>query len=158
MLTQIQKTNTQSGFVALMSTIVIGAVMLIMTIEAGKNGFYTSHLVLGTEAKEQSRLLALGCGSRALAQILSKVTLEENITIINVEGICIITSVQKEYPDSGYVTILVQAKVRESVTNFELIYKTGNVYLGDEVLDPDTTYEVLAEPYLYSTKELLVMP
>jgi hypothetical protein len=154
----IQKNNTQSGFVALMSTIVIGAVMLIMTIEAGKNGFYTSHLVLGAEAKEQSRLLAFGCGDRTLAKMLSHATLEENITIASMEGFCTIKMAQKEYPNNGDVTIWIQATVRESVTNFELTYKTGNVHLGKSALPLGSTNEVLTEPYLSSTKELPVMP
>lgn len=150
--------NNQSGFVALLSTIVIGAVLLVMTIEAGKSGFYTSFLVLGNEAKEQSRLLALECGNRSLATLVSATVSIENSAIVNEIGFCKVHEIKKEYPSKEYVTMIVQGAVRDSVTNLELVYETGNIHLGDNALSYEIAREEPSVPLLYSVKEISVMP
>lgn len=156
----LQNTNmsNQSGFVALMSTIVIGAVLLAMTIEAGKSGFYTSILVLGNEAKEQSRLLAFECGNRSFATIVSRGGSVENETLMNGIGSCRVHEVKMEYPNKGYLTIFVTSDVRDSITNLELVYKTGNIHLIETVLSPVVVRELPFQPILYSAKEISVMP
>ncbi len=150
--------NDQSGFIALLSTIVIGAVLLVMTIEAGKSGFYTSILVLGNEAKELSKILALECGHRTVTSIISKTTFANNSIFINEIGSCEIYEIKKEYPNSEYVTINIKSKVRNSITNLELVYKIGNLYLGEDTQSYSLTREFLSEPELYSIKEIPVMP
>jgi len=150
--------NNQSGFVALLSTIVIGAVLLILTIEAGKSGFYTSFLVLGNEAKEQSRLLAFECGNRSLSSILSGNNLITTSTTINEIGLCTVSEIKKEYPSKEYVTVSIHAEVRNSVTNLELVYKIGNIHLGEGTLSHEITREAYSQPVLYSIKEVSVMP
>ncbi|MBY0537880.1 hypothetical protein K2P47_00590 [Patescibacteria group bacterium] len=157
---KLQNTNlkNQSGFVALMSTIVIGATLLVMTIQAGISGFYTSFLVLGNEAKEQSRLLAFECGNRSLALILSVNNSTNTPTVINEIGSCTVYEIKKESPSKEYVTVRVHAEVRGSVTNLDLIYKTGNIHLNETTLSNVIAREMYFQPVLDSVKEVSTMP
>ena len=129
-----------------------------MTIEAGKSGFYTSFLVLGNEAKEQSRLLAFDCGNRNLALILSRNGSINSSTTVNEIGLCTVYEIKKEYPNTEYVTVSIHAEVRDSVTNLELVYKTGNIHQGEDPLSHEILREAYSQPELHSVKEVSVMP
>lgn len=125
-----QYQNRESGYIALLSTIIIGAVLLVMTVEAGRLGFYTRFIVLGSESKELSRVLALGCAEQAAALVVTNpVWLGSATTTDSVVGSCYIFPIQKNFPNVGEMTIRVQSVVRNSVTNVVKVYDMHEVRL-----------------------------
>lgn len=148
----------QSGFVALLSTIIIGAVLLTLTIEVGQRGFYTRFIVLGHEAKEQSRVIAEGCGNQALAMILHDLSSIGDVTTESGVGVCYIYPIEKKYPTAEFVTIRVQGIVRGSVTNLILTYRMGNIYQGVIPLSPYSSPDEITTPELVTSVEVDLMP
>lgn len=70
------------GFIALISVIVIGTVLLIASITLSLNGFYGRFNILNTEFKEISNKLVDACLERARLSIgLSEYTNDEVITL-----------------------------------------------------------------------------
>lgn len=61
--------TTQSGFVALMTVILIGAILLILIFTLGVSSFFSRYSVLDMENKRASLSLAEGCVNAALLKI-----------------------------------------------------------------------------------------
>lgn len=161
-MSPINNHTPDSGYVALLSTIIISAILLVMTIEAGQSGFYTRFMVLGSEAKEQSRLLATSCSAQALGMVLADMEWTGAATTTEVTaGSCYVFPVQKNYPASNQMTLRVQSVVRNSVTNLVLVYDMGEILqsgmpappLGSAPLIPSVVI-----PQLKSWQEVVVMP
>lgn len=57
------------GFVALMSVIIIGAVLIVLVFTLGVSTFFTRFSVLDAENKRTSALLAEGCMNAAMLKI-----------------------------------------------------------------------------------------
>ncbi len=155
-------TNKEAGYVALLSTIIIGAILLVLTIEAGQSGFYTRFMVLGNEAKEQSRVLAIGCSAQAIGLVMSDITWTGNATTTDsAAGSCYVLPLQKNYPLSDQMTIRIQSTVRGSVTNLVLIYDMGEILQTGTPLSPSGSPPIvppLVTPELLSWQEVAVMP
>jgi hypothetical protein len=155
-------TNTESGYVAFLSTIIIGAILLVMTIEAGQSGFYTRFMVLGNEAKEQSRVLAIGCSAQAIGIVMANIGWAGNATTTeSAASSCYILPLQKNYPLHDQMTIRIQSVVRGSVTNLVLVYDMKEILQTDTPLPPPGSPQVappLVIPQLLSWREVSVMP
>lgn len=59
----------QKGFIALMSVIIIGAVMTVMMFTLGTSGFFARFDTLGAENKAASQALAEGCIAAATLKL-----------------------------------------------------------------------------------------
>lgn len=59
----------ESGFVALVSVIIIGAVLIVLVFTLGVSTFFTRFSVLDAENKRTSALLAEGCMNAAMLKI-----------------------------------------------------------------------------------------
>ncbi len=59
----------ESGFIALMSAIVISVMLLAITLALGFSGFFARFNVLDSESKERSSALAEACGDSAILKI-----------------------------------------------------------------------------------------
>ena len=88
-----------------------------MTIGAGQSGWYTRFMVLGAEAKQQSKILASGCISHALARVMADTVWNGNATMTSYAGTCYVFPIQKNFPEVRKVTIQVRAVVRGAMTN-----------------------------------------
>ena len=155
-------TNKESGYVALLSTIIIGAILLVITIEAGQSGFYTRFIVLGSEAKEQSRVLAKGCSEQALGLVMADMSWVGGATTTDtVAGSCYVFPLQKNYPTSAQMTMRVQSVARGSVTNLVFIYDMGEILQTGTPLSPLGSPPIVppfVTPELLSWREVAVMP
>lgn len=128
MLHRHKHQNKESGYIALLSTIIIGAVLLVMTVEAGRLGFSTRFMVLGSESKEQSRIQAIGCAEQAVAMVLADVQWHgEATTSDSYAGSCYVFPIQKNYPGTGQMTVRVQSVVRGSVTSIVKVYDMNEI-------------------------------
>ena len=106
--------NTNSGFIALISVIIVGSVLLIASVTLALNGFYGRFNVLNTEFKEISNKLVDACLERArLSMGLGDYTLDETITVL-------IENYNCEYiiTDDGAM-VKVHARVQDTCTDYE---------------------------------------
>jgi len=70
-MTYITKQKTEKGFIALMSAIIISAILLLVVSASNFSGFYGRSNVLESELKEQSVALAEACATTALIKMAS---------------------------------------------------------------------------------------
>lgn len=105
------------GYVALMATIIISAMLLVMSVEASIAGWHARFNILGTEAKEQSFALAQGCADLVLVTIVTDPSYLGNETRTTPTGTCRVFPLQFNNPVSGVTTVTIQANVRGSFTN-----------------------------------------
>ena len=61
--------NSQRGFIALMSAIVISILLLAITLSLGFSGFFARFNILDSESKERSSALAEACVDSAILKI-----------------------------------------------------------------------------------------
>ncbi len=123
-----------NGYIALMATIIIGAVLLVMTVEMSHTGWSTRFLILGTEAKAESLALAHSCIDLAVAKIMTDPTYLGNSTTTLASGTCYIFPLQIDTPAPDILTVRVRGVVRQAVTNLEQQYDLADVYLAEVAL------------------------
>jgi len=63
------KVKTNSGFIALISAIIISAILLIIVTNLSLNGFYSRFNILDSELKERTSSLAEACADTALLKL-----------------------------------------------------------------------------------------
>jgi hypothetical protein len=119
-------------------------------------------MVLGSEAKEQSRVLAKGCSEQALGLVMTDMSWVGVATTTDTTfGTCYVFPLQKNYPTGAQMTMRVQSVVRSSVTNLVLIYDMGEILqTGTPLSSPGSPPIVppLVVPELLSWREVAVMP
>ncbi len=150
-----------NGFVALLSTIIIGAVLLLITVSAGQSGWYTRFIVLGTEAKQQSRMFASGCIQEALAKLLIEPNWVGDATSTYSEGTCHIHPIQSDFSLSPLVTIQASGEVRGAMTNIVSTFNMQDINMTGvpeavPATPPQTSNNIL--PTEESYLEVEVMP
>lgn len=153
--------NLNDGYVALISSIIIGAVLLTMTASAGKSGWYTRFMVLGAEAKQQSRTLAAACINEALARVMIDPIWNGDATSTNAIGTCYMYPIQKNYPQNNWVTLRVRGEARGAVTNIVSEFNMHEIHLNVvpeiiPVVPPQTSSNIV--PIVKSFMEVGVMP
>ncbi len=122
--------TVNSGYVALMATIIISIILLVMAVEEGQAGWHARFNILGTEAKEQANALAEGCADQALAAIVTDPSYAGNATTTTSGGTCHVFPIQFNTPTTGFVTIKTQAEVRSSFANLEIAMNMNQIHLG----------------------------
>jgi hypothetical protein len=130
----ILRNSRQNGYVALLSTIIIGAVLLVITIEAGQSGWHTRFMVLGRELKMQSRNLAYSCTNQTLSFVLTDTGYVGGATTTSETGNCYVYPTEMNYPTAGHLTIRTQADVQGSITNLVTEYDMNNFHLDSSPL------------------------
>lgn len=115
------------GFIALMSAIIISAILLLVVVTAGLNGFYERSNILDAEFKERSVALADACVDWTLYQIAIDPNYAGNVPI-TVSGTdkCDIGVVQNG-PLVGQKTFKTQAIFQNSYTNLEITINTADI-------------------------------
>lgn len=105
--------DNQSGFMALMSAIIISVVLIAITVGLSMNGFFVRSNVLNSEYKNVSSQLAEGCADGALLNLINNPAYNpsnqlypvgsNNCTIVSVtpSGSQRIIKTQGIYPSSG---------------------------------------------------------
>lgn len=132
----IQHQTTESGFVALMATIVIAAVLLVMSVEGSIAGWNARFNVLGTEAKEQAQALAQGCADQALSAIVTDPSYDGDATTTTAVGTCHVFPIEFNVPIEGVVTIRTQAVVRDSYANLEMQMDMSEIHIDSIPEEP----------------------
>jgi|GEM_PF-1265713 len=117
------------GYVALMATIVISALLLVLSVEGSVMGWYARFNVLGTEAKEQAATLAQGCADQALSAVVTDPSYTGDATTSTAVGSCYVFPVAYNSPTTGVVTVRTQARVRGSFVNQEMQLAMNQIHI-----------------------------
>ncbi|PIR37991.1 MAG: hypothetical protein COV34_02800 [Candidatus Zambryskibacteria bacterium CG10_big_fil_rev_8_21_14_0_10_42_12] len=117
----------QSGFVALMTAIVLSLIIILITATLNQSGFFARYIALDSEYKEMSVALAEACIDNAILRIISDETYGGNETLRVGDEICTIRPVQIDAPSAGMYTIETQAAFNEATTNLRVVID-GNDY------------------------------
>lgn len=123
------KRNKQknSGFIALMSSIIISAMLILIVMNMSLTGFYTRTNILDSENKERSSALADACLDIALLGFVQNSSYSGNVNTIVGENTCFIGPVTTSGPQkifkikaiiANYYTNL---KITVNSTNFSIV-------------------------------------
>ncbi len=125
-----QSSAEQGGYVALLATIIIGAVLLVATVDLGMLGAAARFSILGTEAKEEATFLAVGCIEVAVGKLLVDTSYRGWATTTSAKGTCYVFPFEVDVPATGLVTFKVQAIVRQAVTNLVVVKDFNDIHLA----------------------------
>ena len=104
-----------SGFVALITAIILTSILLIITVTLNQTSFFTRGILLESEYKERSAALAEACVDIARLKIASDPTYSGNESSVSVgSGVCQIRPIISN-------TIETRATFSESVTNLRIV-------------------------------------
>jgi len=116
--------NQQSGFIALISAIIISVLLLTIAVTIGMTGIFGRFNVLDSESKERSAALAEACADTAILKLSIDqdyvlTSADHNISIIGTDT-CDIYSLPNT-PRTFPITIQTQGIVNKSYTNLIVI-------------------------------------
>ncbi len=113
-----------SGFIALMSAIIMSSILLILINGLNLKEFYTQTNILDSELKEKSLYLAEACADTAILKIIHNPHYNPTNETVNVgEDTCIIQSITGNQEK----TIYTQANYRNYFTNLKIIINSTNL-------------------------------
>ena len=117
----------QSGYIALMSAIIISALLLLLAVTVSLTGFLSRSNELDAEYKQRSLNLAQGCAQVALLHLAQDPT-NTTVSDVNIgDDKCSIISIQPNTPASGQTTIQTKAEFQTAVTNLRFIINSSNL-------------------------------
>lgn len=110
--------NSQNGFIALVSAIIISAVLLVATVTLSYSSFFVRYNLLDGEYKERSSALAEGCVDAAILKLAGDPSYSGNEPITIGSELCTVRPVQI----SGNNKIIeTQAEFQNSYTNLRVV-------------------------------------
>jgi len=117
----------QEGYIALMSAIIISAVLVGISVSISTTGFFVRFNVLDAEYKLRSAALAESCVNVALLRLAQNPGLPAAGSVAVGNEYCNIVSVRK----NGSQQIIIQTKgvVREAVSNLQVVISSSNFSL-----------------------------
>jgi hypothetical protein len=118
------KSISKSGYVALMSALIISAVIILIVTVIGQVSFLGRSSIADVHFKEKSRALAEGCVNEALLKLSSSSSYAGNETINVASDTCKILSVAAS--SSGRI-ISTQAQFHNSFTNYRVTIASSAV-------------------------------
>lgn len=86
--------QTNNGFTALVSSIIISSILLIIAVDVGFVSYYNSLNISDSESKEMSSSLADACLDLALLRLVQNPTYSGNETVLVSENSCLIGQIQ----------------------------------------------------------------
>ncbi len=121
----MKQRNIQKGFIALISSIVMSAILLLITTTLSLSSFFTRFAILESEYKERSSALAEACVDSALVKIAIDNTYSPSNEIVRVgSDSCLIKRVTTVGTQK---TIVTQGNYQESYTNLSVTIQTSNL-------------------------------
>ena len=123
------KVKDQSGYIALMSAIIISVLLLVITVSLGLNGFFGRLNILDSESKERGVGLAEACADTAILKLANNLdyTLVPADHLIPVgSDTCDIFSINPTPPRTSSVTIKTQAIINKATTNLLIVVDSND--------------------------------
>jgi len=121
--------SCEGGYIALMSALIIAAILLVISVSLGMGGFFTRFDGLSGEYKLTSEELAQSCLEKA--KILFALNPYANIvgSLKIGSNNCNIVSVAENIPQNGQTTIQTSATIHNSTTNIKTVINSENFSL-----------------------------
>lgn len=117
----ITKQNNHPGYIALISVLIISAVLIVLAVSISTISYFSRFNVLDMEYKKRSNALAKGCLNITLFNLSKDINYMSTESIgVNSES-CKIFSVRHDAPVVGHITIQTKATVQNAVTNLQII-------------------------------------
>lgn len=113
------------GFIALISAIIISAVLITITFTLSASSFFTRFNILSSEFKERSAALAEACGDIALLKLAQVPTYSGNETVTIGSDTCSIFPIPPA--TGGQITVSAKAIFQRVVTNIKIVANTADL-------------------------------
>jgi len=115
----------ESGFIALISAIIISALLLTLAVTIGLTGIFGRFNILDSESKERSLALAEACADTVILKLSVDqdyvlTAADHNITVIGSDT-CNIVSISPVPPRSFPITIQTQGVINKSYSNLIVV-------------------------------------
>lgn len=121
-MTTKTKTKNSSGYVALLSALIISAALALIIITLGLVSYLDRANIAATHYKEKSRALAEACVNVALLKLVANSSYAGNETITVASDTCKIVSV---VPAGANAVISAQAQFQNDYTDYRVTAATG---------------------------------
>ena len=108
----------QHGYIALISAIIIAAILVVISVSLSITGFLSRFDVVETEYKARSSALAEGCVNQALLNLAQGINGIATGTVPIGTDSCTIISVVTA---AGQITIQTKGSYQEAVTNLQVV-------------------------------------
>ena len=118
MIFELLKRKNQSGYIALISIIIIAVLLIAVSVVVSFGGFFTRFSILENEYKEISIGLAEACGDVAITKLAEDWSYPGDEIVSIVSNNCQIFPIQS--PSSEERIIRTQAIYQKSYTNLEI--------------------------------------
>ena len=119
--------KNNSGFMALISAIIISVILLLIASSLNLTSFYNRSDILDSELKEKSLALAEACVDMAILKLANNQNYTPSNEIVNVgTDTCTIQSV---ISSSNQKTINVKADYNHYVTNLKIIINSSDLHV-----------------------------
>lgn len=147
-----------SGFIALMAAIMIGAILLVVTSSLAQSGWNVRFQILDLEYKSLGISLADSCASEALLLKLQNPAYSGNASSTVSGGICYVAPFEYS-AKNNHVIIRVTTIVSRSYTTMVYEYDVQNIHTSEIPLRPLSVSNQYADaPILMSRQEVFVTP
>jgi len=121
-----RSTKNQEGFIALMSVIIIMAVLLVIGASISFTSFSSRFNVSDSEFKKRSSNLAEACVDAELLKLAQGTTYANGATVAVGSDSCTVFSVATA---AGQTTIKTKAIFQQSVTNVQAVVNSTSLHL-----------------------------
>jgi hypothetical protein len=125
----MKRNTANSGFIALISILIVSAVLLATTLGLAQFGLANRFFIMHLEQKASSEKLAEGCVQMARIKIYNdpSFSVATSMTPFTIaDGTCTIYAITPNTPSNGQSRIRARATSGESVTNLEVVVNTAN--------------------------------
>jgi hypothetical protein len=121
MLNNFSKKSQESGYIALISAVIISATLMVIVFGSSFSGFLTRFNLLDSEYKERSYELAFACLN------IAKLKLATDSGYLGNEIITIGTDTCQILPITMAGTVRTKAVISQAVTNLEAVLNTTDL-------------------------------
>jgi hypothetical protein len=122
------KSNT-SGFIALMSAIIISIVLLGIVLTGGLTGFFGRFNILDSESKERSSALAESCIDLAVLDYINNGAVTNGNKTVGGDT----CDIHSNSIAGNKLTIITQAKINNAYSNVKAIINTDDMTINSWV-------------------------
>lgn len=112
--------KNKEGFIALMSAIVLSAVLIAVTVALNQSGFFARSALLDSEYKERSAALAQACANVALLKLIADPAYAGGEIVALQSDSCWIRPTKINSPIAGENTIETSAAFQEASTTLRI--------------------------------------
>ena len=121
--------KTEQGYIALMSAIILSAILAVLTAAAGFSGYFARFNELDAEYKQRSASLAASCINTALLRLAEDPRNTRPGQVVVGTETCDISAILVNVPAANQLTVEAVGTVRQSVSSIRAVVDLNNFSL-----------------------------